>query len=425
MPLIILTGYPCSGLTYRAQQLASLLDATQQKLLASTSATDDAPQRQPPPRYKIHIVPTHDASHPRTVYDNARSEKEARAVAFARVKRALSRDTIVILDGMNYIKGVRYQLWCEAKAVGTTCCVVHVGTPIDKCVAINNARLRREQQQLKPQSQTQSSSEAQNEVDGTGDDLGLAAPDNEPPYPPDLLDNLIYRYEEPSTHNRWDKPLFTVPWSDAAPPVEEIFSAITGIPIETNPPTTSLTSLPADQRPAAPTDTSTVAGSIATTAAGGSGRFSRAKVKPHQATVQAATTDPTALYGFEKRTTAIINAIRAFTQENPSAEAALAKAKAQSPSTPPAGITIPVPESSTPVFVPSHVALSATTDDLGGVGGVLAWPRLQRLRRQWIGLNRAYVGQNHGHGSGGLSVDQVGDAFVRFLNAELAGENRV
>lgn len=45
-------------------------------------------------------------------------------MAFARVKRALSRDTIVILDGMNYIKGVRYQLWCEAKAVATTCCVV-------------------------------------------------------------------------------------------------------------------------------------------------------------------------------------------------------------------------------------------------------------------------------------------------------------
>lgn len=48
----------------------------------------------------------------------------ARGVAFARAKRALSRDTFVILDGMNYIKGVRYQLWCEAKAVGTTCCVV-------------------------------------------------------------------------------------------------------------------------------------------------------------------------------------------------------------------------------------------------------------------------------------------------------------
>lgn len=36
----------------------------------------------------------------------------------------LGRDSFVILDGMNYIKGYRYQLWCEAKALGTTCCVV-------------------------------------------------------------------------------------------------------------------------------------------------------------------------------------------------------------------------------------------------------------------------------------------------------------
>lgn len=45
-------------------------------------------------------------------------------MVYGRVKRALGRDTIVIVDGMNYIKGWRYQLWCEAKAVGTTCTVV-------------------------------------------------------------------------------------------------------------------------------------------------------------------------------------------------------------------------------------------------------------------------------------------------------------
>lgn len=45
-------------------------------------------------------------------------------MAYARAKRVLARDSIVILDGMNYIKGWRYQLWCEAKASNTTCCVV-------------------------------------------------------------------------------------------------------------------------------------------------------------------------------------------------------------------------------------------------------------------------------------------------------------
>jgi protein KTI12 len=121
----MLTGYPCAGLSYRAKQLAELLETTQNQLLDAlendeTNTTSKKDQK----RFSFHIVPSHDPSHPRTVYDQARTEKEARAVAFARVKRFLAKDAFVILDGMNYIKGYRYQLWCEAKAMGTTCCVV-------------------------------------------------------------------------------------------------------------------------------------------------------------------------------------------------------------------------------------------------------------------------------------------------------------
>lgn len=119
--LVILTGYPCSGLTYRAKQLASLIEKAQDELFASTEPGSPAPLKS---RYKVHVVPSHDKSHPRIVYDHARTEKEARGVAYARAKRVLARDSIVILDGMNYIKGWRYQLWCEAKASNTTCCVV-------------------------------------------------------------------------------------------------------------------------------------------------------------------------------------------------------------------------------------------------------------------------------------------------------------
>ncbi|KAF7174297.1 hypothetical protein CNMCM6106_008506 [Aspergillus hiratsukae] len=117
MPLIVLSGYPCSGLSYRAQQLASLLEATQDELFKSGAIPASRP------RYKIHIVPTHDPSHPRTVYDHARTEKEARGVAYARAKRALGRDSFVILDGMNYIKGYspgRKLMWnAEGYVVGT------------------------------------------------------------------------------------------------------------------------------------------------------------------------------------------------------------------------------------------------------------------------------------------------------------------
>ncbi|KAH8694973.1 putative RNA polymerase II Elongator complex associated protein Kti12 [Talaromyces proteolyticus] len=433
----MLTGYPCSGLSYRAKQLAELLESTQNQVLGmvddnnnnethdnenkTTNGNSTSPQKQK--RFTFHIVPSHDPSHPRTVYDHARTEKEARAVAFARVKRALAKDAFVILDGMNYIKGYRYQLWCEAKAVGTTCCVVHVGTPIDKCVAINNARLRRRQEtgQLPKTSDT------------TDD---LATPDDEEPYPADLHNNLIFRYEEPIMHSRWDKPLFTVPWSDAAPPVGEIWTATTGIPVETagtpapepNPLTAMLSRDPNSSNtaiPPLPSDTASVAFTTATTA-GRSGRLGRPKITPHLATIQPAQSEPGALYGFEKRISAIVTAIRNFTQANPSAEEALAQ-QLRNQTTYYAndnnvGITIPVPNASTPVFVPAHIARSATTDDLASAGGILALPRLQRLRRQWITMNRSYIGMNHNQGKSGLSVDQVGDAFVRFLNNELAGD---
>ena len=40
------------------------------------------------------------------------------------------------------------------------------------------------------------------------------------------LDNLIMRYEEPSSMVRWDSPLFTVPWDEALPG-DEIWKAVT------------------------------------------------------------------------------------------------------------------------------------------------------------------------------------------------------
>ncbi|PWY87504.1 chromatin associated protein KTI12 [Aspergillus heteromorphus CBS 117.55] len=360
MPLIVLTGYPCSGLSYRARQLADQLEAAQTDLFTAGILPPSKP------RYNIHVVPTHDPSHPRTVYDHARTEKESRGVAYARAKRFLGTNSFVILDGMNYIKGYRYQLWCEAKALGTTCCVVHVGTPIDQC---------------------------------------------------------------PSIHSRWDKPLFTVPWSDASPPIAEIWTALTGIP---HPSTLNLSPTPAaeQEKPTALSSLVTSlssthlspssAASTTTTAAPSSLRSNRPKIRPHQATAMPAATDSSALYSMEKRTSAIVTAIRGFTLTNPSAEAALAQSDDGR------GLTIPVPEASIPVFIPAHVATAGSTDELAAAGGILALPRLQRLRRQWIALNRAYVMGTHAASKGGgLSPEQVPDAFVRFLNAEFGAEEEV
>ncbi|KAJ5692719.1 hypothetical protein N7462_002142 [Penicillium macrosclerotiorum] len=407
MPLVILTGYPCSGLTYRANQLAALIEKAQDEIFAAGDSASPVALKS---RFKVNIVPSHDKSYPRTVYDHARTEKEARGMAYARTKRVLTRDSIVILDGMNYIKGWRYQLWCEAKAAGTTCCVVHIGTPVDQCIANNNARLQQaEKKGSNPDEAQEASSveKAQTESESSSAD--------EEPYSSELLNNLIFRYEEPSTHSRWDKPLFTVPWSDAEPPIEDIFHALTGIV------------LPSAQAPAeAPVlslgdalATSTISDTASTTTTGRAFNRStplRPKIVPHQATVQAVATDSGALYDMEKRTTAIVTTLRNFTQSNPSAETALAQSTSHK------GINIEVPHSSNPIFIPAHVATTGTTDELAGAGGILSLPRLQRLRRQWISLNRVHIGRGHAAGRGALGPEQIGDAFVRFLNNAIGGE---
>ncbi|KAK2737956.1 hypothetical protein FQN57_007310 [Myotisia sp. PD_48] len=423
--LIVLTGYPCSGLTYRAQQLATFLDDLQSTSLPASSKS----------RYKIHIVTSHDKAHPRTVYDTARSEKQARAVVYGRVKRLLGRDSIVIIDGMNYIKGWRYQLWCESKEARTTACVVHVGTPIDQCVAINEARLKRQAVEKQAEAHISSQGAAQQDLSQCNTDNAEnsnQAPtiptrkqeeDKEEPYPPELLTNLIYRYEEPSTSSRWDKPLFTVPWSDPTPPVEDIWFAITGQQIQKDEQQPSaISELLLSPRPES--STANDSGKTDTPSTSAKPTFQkptslRPKIIPHQATVAPAPTDPSALYAIEKLTSDIISVLRAFSLENRSS--GLTSTLLTDPSNP--GISIPIPSTDTAVFIPSSTLAASPTEDLAGAGGVLALPRLQRLRRQWVGMNRAYAGQRGGLGKTKLKQDELGEAFVRFLNAEFESTN--
>ncbi|KAK9480161.1 chromatin associated protein KTI12 [Lipomyces japonicus] len=158
MPLVLITGYPGSGKTTRTTDIVTRL---RERL---------APER------KIHVVSDDLLDIPKDVYKDAKSEKMARASIMSAVKRHLSKQDIVVVDALNYIKGFRYQLFCEAKAEQTTFAVVHVGAPADKCKEWNKTR----------------------------DD----------PWSEDLLDALIFRYEEPNGMNRWDSPLYTIPYTD-------------------------------------------------------------------------------------------------------------------------------------------------------------------------------------------------------------------
>lgn len=119
MQLILISGYPCSGKSHRARQLASYFTT---RISAATTASGGAA---PAARLTVRVIDDNDfLGVPRTAFRDARDEKTARAAFYSAVKRALARDVVVVADGLNYIKGYRYQLYCEAKAVRTPSCVV-------------------------------------------------------------------------------------------------------------------------------------------------------------------------------------------------------------------------------------------------------------------------------------------------------------
>ncbi|KAA8621697.1 Protein kti12 [Pyrenophora tritici-repentis] len=119
MPLVLISGFPSAGKTTRAVQLKDYFE----------SKITNAPADARVSRLKVHLINDQTLGVSRIVYHTAKAEKDARAEEYSAVKRILSRDDIVIADGLNYIKGFRYQLYCEAKALQTPSCVVSILRP--------------------------------------------------------------------------------------------------------------------------------------------------------------------------------------------------------------------------------------------------------------------------------------------------------
>ncbi|KAF1945891.1 chromatin associated protein KTI12 [Clathrospora elynae] len=186
MPLVLISGFPSAGKSTRAAQLKEYCES---KIASSTADARVS-------RLKVHLINDQTLGLSRSVYHSAKAEKDARAEEYSAVKRVLSRDDIVIADGLNYIKGFRYQLYCEAKALQTPSCVLHIGTPAERCRE-NNKKLLAD------------------ENSGGG-------------YEEDDFENLIFRYEEPNGMTRWDSPLFIVVEEDETPPCDQIWEAMVG-----------------------------------------------------------------------------------------------------------------------------------------------------------------------------------------------------
>ncbi|KZW00241.1 chromatin associated protein KTI12 [Exidia glandulosa HHB12029] len=179
MALVTVTGFPSSGKTRRVAQLIAHLDA------ALSHPDYDGP------KYKVEVISDQSLNIARAVYNDSRSEKPARAALFTAVQRQLGKNTILIVDAMNYIKGFRYQMFCAAKEAGVRVCTVFAAAPPDKCKEWHAAR------------------------------------DETDKYDDATFDNLLMRYEEPSSMVRWDSPLFIVACDDQSPPLDDIWKAVT------------------------------------------------------------------------------------------------------------------------------------------------------------------------------------------------------
>ncbi|TFK44648.1 chromatin associated protein KTI12 [Crucibulum laeve] len=179
MALITISGYPSSGKTQRATEIKEYLEHKLQ---------DPSYQG---PQLKVSILSDDILGLNRSAYNESRSEKPARGALFTAMQRQMSLDTVLIVDALNYIKGFRYQMYCAAREMKLRVCTVFVVASHELCREWNLAR-----------------------QDGHS-------------YAPETFENLLVRYEEPSSMVRWDSPLFTVMWTDQSIPGEGIWDAIT------------------------------------------------------------------------------------------------------------------------------------------------------------------------------------------------------
>ncbi|WAQ89381.1 hypothetical protein PtA15_11A68 [Puccinia triticina] len=167
MALVVLSGFPCSGKTTRADQIKQMLESK------IAQASD------PPSAKTVILINDELLGVSRAAYDESKTEKVARASLLSSTIRKLSKDHIVICDGMNYIKGFRYQLYCAAREAGVRTCTIHIANIPANCLAYNT--------KLAPESR----------------------------YKEETIQNLFTRYEEPNSSVRWDSPLIVFPWCDS------------------------------------------------------------------------------------------------------------------------------------------------------------------------------------------------------------------
>lgn len=156
MALVVICGQPCSGKSTAALCLAEALRDLESK--PTVRIIDET---------LFHLDRNQS-------YTDMTSEKNLRGVLRSQVDRSLSKDSIIVVDSLNSIKGYRYELWCLARGAGIRYCVLFCDAEDTHCRKWNEDRRRK----------------------------------GEPSYDDRIFEDLVRRFEKPDRRNRWDSPLF-------------------------------------------------------------------------------------------------------------------------------------------------------------------------------------------------------------------------
>lgn len=101
MPLIVICGVPGSGKTTRANELREYFEVQKEKVVHVVSENE--------------IVDS-SGRNKNEIYGESKLEKNIRADLKSNSLRLLNKNDVVIIDGGNYIKGYRYEIYCASKA---------------------------------------------------------------------------------------------------------------------------------------------------------------------------------------------------------------------------------------------------------------------------------------------------------------------
>lgn len=174
MPLIIVTGKPCSGKSKASEALFNYLNEMGKDVeWIREEEQSSITSRQ-------------------NGYNTDGDEKRSRGMFYSQVERQLSSKKIIIADGLNYIKGFRYQLYCLARSLQTPHLCLSVICREDVCLERNKE------------------------------------------YPPNIIKDLFFRFEEANPSQKWDSPLVVVNGmsEETSEWLEEVLSKIDGIVVK-------------------------------------------------------------------------------------------------------------------------------------------------------------------------------------------------